>query len=109
MTMASDGERRHIAAGLRQMAANNEGLLGVRRLVALGDAAKELMGVNALPSCAAVMRRYADLIDRPTCRLIDTDHEFEDSVRCTMCGKSFKRPWEPFRYCPMCGAEVVAR
>ena len=49
----------------------------------------------------------ADLIDRPTCHISETDHEFEDSVRCDRCRTTFNRPWEPFKYCPNCGAEVV--
>ena len=51
--------------------------------------------------------RLADLIDRPTCHISETDHEFEDSVRCDRCRTTFNRPWEPFKYCPNCGAEVV--
>lgn len=49
----------------------------------------------------------ADLIDRPTCHISETDHQFEDSVRCDRCRTTFNRPWEPFKYCPNCGAEVV--
>lgn len=45
--------------------------------------------------------------DRPTCHIRETDHEFEDSVRCDRCHKTFARPWEPFNYCPNCGAEVL--
>ena len=51
--------------------------------------------------------RLADLIDRPTCHISETDHEFEDSVRCDRCRTTFNRPWEPFKYCPNCGAEVT--
>lgn len=49
----------------------------------------------------------ADLIDRPTCRICATDHEYEDSVRCDRCRMTFRRPWEPFKYCPNCGAVVI--
>ena len=55
-----------------------------------------------------VSRRVADLIDRPTCHICETDHEFEDSVRCDRCRMTFMRPWEPFKYCPECGARVVS-
>lgn len=54
-----------------------------------------------------VSKRVADLIDRPTCHICETDHEFEDSVRCDRCRMTFMRPWEPFKYCPECGARVV--
>lgn len=55
----------------------------------------------------AIIDELADLIDRPTCRICATDHEYEDSVRCDRCRMTFMRPWEPFKYCPNCGAEVV--
>lgn len=55
----------------------------------------------------AIGETVADLIDRPTCRICATDHEYEDSVRCDRCRMTFRRPWEPFKYCPNCGAEVV--
>lgn len=53
------------------------------------------------------MVHIADLIDRPTCRICATDHEYEDSVRCDRRRMTFRRPWEPFKYCPNCGAEVI--
>ena len=53
------------------------------------------------------MVRLADLIDRQTCHIIETYHEYEDSVRCDRCRMTFSRPWEPFKYCPNCGAEVT--
>ena len=55
-----------------------------------------------------VLDELADLIDRPTCHIYETDHEFEDSVRCDRCQTTFMRPWEPFKYCPECGARVVS-
>lgn len=42
-----------------------------------------------------------------TCRIYETDSEYEDSVRCSKCKKTFHRPWQPFRYCPNCGAKVI--
>lgn len=54
-----------------------------------------------------ILDELADLIDRPTCHISATDHEYEDSVRCDRCRMTFRRPWEPFKYCPNCGAEVV--
>lgn len=53
-----------------------------------------------------VLSRLADLID-PTCHMVDTDHEYEDSIRCDVCQMTFNRPWEPFKFCPNCGARVV--
>ena len=42
-----------------------------------------------------------------TCRIYETDSEYEDSVRCSKCKKTFHRPWQPFRYCQNCGAKVI--
>lgn len=53
-----------------------------------------------------ILNRLADLID-PTCHMVDTDHEYEDSIRCDVCQMTFNRPWEPFKFCPNCGARVV--
>ena len=61
--------------------------------------------VGAVPG-EDIVERIADLIDRPTCRICATDHEYEDSVRCDRCRMTFRRPLEPFKYCPNCGAEV---
>lgn len=55
-----------------------------------------------------ILDELADLIDRPTCHISATDHEYEDSVRCDRCRMTFRRPWEPFKYCPNCGAEVAS-
>ena len=43
----------------------------------------------------------------PTCHIRETDSEYEDSVRCDRCNMTFNRPWNPFRYCPECGAKVA--
>ena len=60
-----------------------------------------------------VLSRLADLIDPtlidPTCHMVDTDHEYEDSIRGDVCQMTFNRPWEPFKFCPNCGARVVER
>ena len=55
--------------------------------------------------------RLADLIEpeERTCRIYDTDHEFEDSIRCSACQMTFRRPWQPFKFCPNCGARVVVQ
>jgi len=39
--------------------------------------------------------------------MVDTDHEYEDSIRCDACQMTFNRPWEPFKFCPQCGHRVV--
>lgn len=56
-----------------------------------------------------VAARLADLIEpeERTCRIYDTDHGFEDSIRCNACQMTFRRPWQPFKFCPNCGAKVI--
>jgi hypothetical protein len=54
------------------------------------------------------VREYvSDVEPIRTCHMLDTDHEYEDSVRCDVCQATFNRPWEPFKFCPNCGAMVV--
>ena len=56
-----------------------------------------------------LFNRLADLIEpeERTCRIYDTDHGFEDSIRCDSCQMTFNRPWQPFKFCPNCGARVI--
>ena len=53
--------------------------------------------------------KLADLIEpeERTCRIYDTDHGFEESLRCDACQATFRRPWQPFNFCPNCGAKVI--
>ena len=103
--MTSDSERREIANGLRRLAdgRHNTGVPDSEILDVL-----EISHAD-LPNCSDAydVEILADLIDRPTCHISETDHEFEDSVRCDGCQMKFNRPWEPFKFCPSCGAEVV--
>lgn len=103
--MASDKQRREVAGLLRQMADAHYAVEASRVARALG-LEYEVCGTVVAFNSAAV-QALADLIDRPTCRICATDHEYEDSVRCDRCRMTFRRPWEPFKYCPNCGAEVI--
>lgn len=51
----------------------------------------------------------AELIEpeERTCRIYDTDHGFEDSIRCNACQMTFRRPWQTFKFCPNCGSKVI--
>lgn len=93
--MTSNEERREVAARLRE----------TRGIMAFVDALG--IDVDSDWCWADVSRRVADLID-PTCHMVDTDHEYEDSIRCDVCQMTFNRPWEPFKFCPNCGARVVS-
>lgn len=101
MTPTSD-ERREVAERLRIEVMDEDTSLDypVNRII------NDVLGVNGAWGAKAA-RILADLIDCPTCHICDTDHEFEDSVRCDRCRMTFNRPWEPFKYCPNCRAEVV--
>lgn len=61
------------------------------------------------PEFSDVADRLAELIEpeERTCRIYDTDHGFEDSIRCNACQMTFRRPWQPFKFCPNCGAKVL--
>lgn len=97
--MISDEKRREVAKMMREydVAEFRESAI-VPFLECLGHGYVNWRGI---------LDELADLIDRPTCRICATDHEYEDSVRCDRCRMTFRRPWEPFKYCPNCGAVVV--
>lgn len=104
--MISDEERRRAVAELC------EASTGAYRHVDVLDVIANSIGVDIVGKFyyeaeKEIYAALADLIDRPTCHISETDHEFEDSVRCDRCQMTFNRPWEPFKFCPSCGAEVV--
>lgn len=104
--MITDNQRRRVVAELR------EASTGAYRHVDSLDVIANVVGVEVDGKLSREVENetyaaLADFIDRPTCHIRETDHEFEDSVRCDRCRTTFNRPWEPFRYCPNCGAEVV--
>lgn len=103
--MITDERRREIAGNLRYCAemCHSTGVLDSDVLNALDIHCGDTDWVSS----AYDVEKLADLIDRQTCHIIETDHEFEDSVRCDRCRTTFNRPWVPFKYCPNCGAEVV--
>lgn len=97
--MISDKERRAVAARMREIMRDDpHGWLDIM----VAKAVVDVMGDGE-----KIGETIAGLIDRPTCRICATDHEYEDSVRCDRCRMTFRRPWEPFKYCPNCGAEVI--
>ena len=102
--MISDEKRREVAQELRELRHTTyyreEVVENICDVISIADP------VNTFREPEDVYKLLADLIDRPTCRICATDHEYEDSVRCDRCLMTFRRPWEPFKYCPNCGAEV---
>lgn len=96
----TDDQRRDVAARMRELMSE---CLTLPLIVAIVQVINDCLPEEGGPYAFIL----ADLIDRSTCHVRATDHEFEDSVRCDRCHKTFARPWEPFNYCPSCGAEVV--
>ena len=101
--MITDNERREVAKELRKLATPG----CIRYAEEFYEELREIVAFDRDGSFDGVANSLADLIDRPTCHISETDHEFEDSVRCNRCRTTFNRPWEPFKYCPNCGAEVA--
>ena len=108
--MISDDERREVAARLRELADANEGCLGMDRVNSVLRDGQEILGTSGLASVADVLRRYADLIDRPTCKNLAT--HLVDELVCSACGERVDIAYIDsdddyrVRYCPRCGAFV---
>lgn len=101
--MIDDRRRREVTEELRKLTAPG----CIRYAEEFFEELREIVALDLDGSFEGVAGSLADLIDRPTCHISETDHEFEDSVRCDRCRTTFNRPWEPFKYCPNCGAKVV--
>ena len=103
--MPTNEERREVAARLWKH---------IGKPLFTGQDVEDIIGVQRSDFDAvladASYRRLADLMEpeERTCRIYDTDHEFEDSIRCDACQMTFRRPWQPFKFCPNCGAKVVS-
>lgn len=105
-------ERREIAARLRKLAHDNQGVLGAVRMRHVIDEGTRILGTVGLPDCAHVLERYADLIDQ-TCYVVGTTSE-EGLYGPTIfhhelsCGHTNDTGWqEPPAFCQDCGARVV--
>lgn len=104
--MITDKQRREVARKLRKLASENQGAIGsMCKMQEVLTQAKKITGTMNLPSVAHVLERYADLIDRPTCRKLIPD-EMEGLVFCSNCGAEIGEYSVP-NYCHNCGAEVM--
>ena len=109
--MPTNDERRDVAARLRELADANEGYLSMGRVNRVLRDGKAILGTSGLASVADVLRRYADLIDPPTCKNLAT--HLVDELVCSSCGErvdiSYLDSDDDYRvrYCPGCGAKVV--
>ena len=101
----TDGQRREVAASLREAVADakNTGcLLDAEVLSILGVDSGDLDG----SSDPEDVMHLADLIDRPTCYAALCYGGFYGCTRCGYFGWTDKG--SVTNYCPVCGAEVVA-
>lgn len=117
--MISNEERREVAARLASEAQAWSDTFP-DEVCDLGDASSLMQdlchfaGLRGKVLCGDIFRRFADLIDRPTCavRMGVTGHVGV----CTRCGAMIETRAAvfdaiealPTRYCPNCGAEVVS-
>ncbi len=108
--MPTNDERREVAKKLRENAESNP-RMGLLLNVAFADGSLRPEGSFEWEvSSHDAALRLANLIEpepERTCRIYDTDHGFEYSIRCDACQMTFRRPWQPFKFCPNCGAGVV--
>ena len=107
----SDDERREVARNLREI--EERTLLDVTdgELLDLLAGAVGLDGYEGEHFEGGLLYCLADLIDRPTCKMVECtiDHGSRSwGTRCTACGKEFEhvKPSYGWHNCPNCGAEV---
>ena len=105
--MPTNDERREVARRLRYVAEH-----GAPEWATTACCIAECIGEDDYPlwnGSGLLFSKLADLIEpeERTCRIYDTDHDFEDSIRCDACQMTFRRPWQPFKFCPNCGAKVI--
>lgn len=123
--MINDKKRSEVAQKLRELDMSDievdgciidspkyVGLLLMRMLDAACDYRDGLHYFPGFFSAQAVVELFADLIDRPTCEMVEctVDHGSRSwGMRCTACGKEFEhvKPGFGWRFCPNCGAKVV--
>lgn len=108
--MITNKKRREVAQKLRTLACTPDEI-GITEHAVIRD-----LGISAGiydDSCRSEdVLIVADLIDRPTCKFKPAyEHDLTGEVslvECTACAWTIE-PWiaYEFRYCPMCGAEVI--
>lgn len=107
--MASDKERREVAATMRAISGR-----GVKDLT-LGEVLNSILtgGAPRPTTEMAILANLADLLDRPTCKYVSIGNR---RFGCSWCGHVVKLDYDvpvanetrmPFNYCSNCGAEVV--
>lgn len=106
MTFTSDEQRRAVAQELRKLTSPGR----IRYAEEFYEELREIVACDLDGSFDGVANSLADLIDRPTCSMSDIGDYTEQIYRCSKCGEEYCmsdiKPY-PWRFCPMCGAEVI--
>lgn len=112
--MISDEERREFAVKLASEAQSwrntfPDGVCDLGDVSAVMQDLCAFVGLRGEVMCSEIFQRFADLVDRPTCRNLSDD---EDLFECSECGQRMPTfdgcsDWIPVSYCPVCGREVV--
>lgn len=113
MRAINDTERREVARNLREI--EERTLLDVTdgELLDMLAEAVGLDGYDGEHFEGGLLYCLADLIDRPTCQMVECAIDYGSrswGMRCTACGKEFEhmKPGYGWRFCQSCGAEVVS-
>lgn len=114
--MISDEERRRVAHNLRSSRYILKPAPSGKQFMSMIRAAGELELAHEMNYLTkSGFERLADLVDRPTCRIVHDKNR--DCDVCTNCSTSFELAefdyadvyaCEGYSYCPKCGAEVVS-
>lgn len=108
--MISDEKRREVVRKLRVLACTPDEI-GITEHAVIRD-----LGISSgiYDDCckSEEVLAVADLIDRPTCQMVECaiDNGSRSwGMRCTACGDEFEhmKPGFGWRFCPNCGAEVI--
>lgn len=102
--MISDEERREVAHRMREFDVSKFKESAIVPFL-------ECLGIG-YANWRGVLDMLADLIDRPTCQMVECTIDNGSrswGMRCTACGKEFEhmKPSYGWHYCPNCGAEVA--
>lgn len=102
--MISDDERREVAHRMREFDVSEFKESAIVPFL-------ECIGTGYV-NWRGVLDMLANLIDRPTCQMVECTIDNGSrswGMRCTACGKEFEhmKPSYGWHYCPNCGAEVV--
>lgn len=108
--MISNEDRREVAQKLHSLDEHIDGMLLM--CTKQEHNAMALRAIRAVVGKGDIFHLLADLIDRPTCRMVECtiDHgSLSWGMRCTACGKLFEhmKPSYGWHNCPNCGADVV--